>query len=60
MAEAMDLVGDNKTDTINRALILYAMLARATSEREKARPGEIVFYLSDPADDDSTERVVFA
>lgn len=60
LAEAMELVGDNKTDTLNRAVILYALLARATAEREKARPGEIVFYLTDPTDPDATERVVFA
>lgn len=60
LAEAIDLVGDNKTDTINRALTLYALLARATKEREKVPPGEIVFYLTDPTDPDETERVVFA
>lgn len=59
--DAIKYTGDNTTDVVNRALQLYAHLLMETERREKhARPGTVVFYLTDAQDSDSTEQVVFA
>lgn len=59
--EAMALSGENVTDAYNRSMILYALMLRETQEREKgARPGEVIFYLTDPKDPAKTDKFVFA
>jgi hypothetical protein len=53
--EATAVTGETKTDTINRALQVYAYLLRET-EKCEGRKGEIVFYMKDPDNEDGTLR----
>ena len=60
LATAQEMTGDNQTDTINRALVIYAKLLQETKAREpRADKGSVVVYLTDKTDPDSTEQVVF-
>lgn len=60
LATAQEMTGDNQTDTINRALVIYAKLLHETQAREpRADKGSVVVYLTDKSDPDSTEQVVF-
>lgn len=60
LAAAQEMAGDNQTDTINRALVVYARLLQETRVREpKAAKGSVIVYLTDKDDPDSTEQVEF-
>lgn len=60
LEEIMAATGESQTRAIHLALRLRAALIRETKAREpKARPGEVVVYLTDPGDPDTTEKVTF-